>query len=123
VNTTDNATGLIREVLLRSIMLKWIERDIDGVKRLPNGHIWVENMYEPLHVEITSEMNKIKRTLKTRGIFVFEQRVNKQSSAIEIGYKEGGYVHSAVYPITILDTEAREMLRRLLKSKFPGLYK
>jgi hypothetical protein len=118
MHTTDTATGMIREVLLRSIMLKWIERDIEGVKKLKDSHIWVEGMYEPLHRAILSEMNGIKRTMMSKAIFVTKQRIDKHDNTIYIEFKDQGYEHSASYPLATLYPEVKAMIKNIMNKQF-----
>ncbi|MFC4768759.1 hypothetical protein [Effusibacillus consociatus] len=105
------ATELIREKLLRTIMLKWILDDVPTIKRLPMGEMWANGLFQPVADRITEELVQIKRQLHSNAVFIMEEEWS--SLDVRIQYKEKNIIKHAIYPIPMLEAEAQGRLEHL----------
>ncbi|MFC4768753.1 hypothetical protein [Effusibacillus consociatus] len=108
------ATELMREKLLRTIMLRWILEDAKEIKQtLPRGEMWTKGLLQPLHEKLTNEMVEIKRALNSNAFFIVEEEWRPLD--VYIKYKENGYEREVVFMMAMLEAEAQGRLEHMAK--------
>jgi hypothetical protein len=106
-------TALIRELLLRTIMLKWIKRDAEQVKQLPTGAMWIKGVFEPLYMKIENEMIDIRRTLHSNAIFIVKQEWRDNDVLVQ--FKEKGNIKEFPYMLAMLEAEVQWWIEHLFE--------
>ncbi|WP_282200282.1 hypothetical protein [Collibacillus ludicampi] len=100
------ATALIRELLLRELMLKLIEREIKA------SQSWASSMFETLHKRISEEMVTVRRQLHSNAIFIIEKEWRNWDVVVK--FKEKGLIKEVPYMLPMLEAEAIGMLEHIL---------
>jgi hypothetical protein len=92
------ATELIRELLLRELMLKMIERE------MKSSQPWTHGIFESLKERISEEMVTVRRQLHGSAIFIMKKEWRQWDVMVE--YKEEGRIKKVPYMLPMLEAEA-----------------
>jgi hypothetical protein len=101
------ATALIRELLLRELMLKLIEREMKA------SQSWTRGVFETLQKRISDEMVTVRRQLHSNAIFIVEKQWRNWDVVVE--FKEKGLIKEVPYMLPMLEAEAIGMLEHILE--------
>jgi hypothetical protein len=109
------ATALIHELLLRELMLKMIEREMNA------SQSWTRAVFETLQKRISDELVQVRRQLHINAIFIMKKEWRKWDVMVE--FKEEGRIKKLPYMLPMLEAEAVGRLEHILESGTrPGLH-
>jgi hypothetical protein len=100
------ATELIRELLLRELMLKKIEQEMKA------SQSWTRGVFETLQKWISDELIQVRRQLHRNAIFIMEKEWRNWDVMVE--YKEEGKIKQVPYMVPMLEAEAIGRLEHIL---------
>ena len=103
------ATDLIRELLLRELMLKMIEQE------MKTSQSWTHGIFESMQERISEEMVTVRRQLHSSAIFIMKKDWRQWDVMVE--YKEKGRIKQAPYMLPMLEAEAVARLGGIFEQK------
>lgn len=101
-------TEMIRELLLRKIML-------DMILKESKQATWSKKMLEKMYEQIFSEMMRIRRDLHGNAIFIIKEEW--RGVDVFVQYKHNGLIKDAEYMMEMLKAEARGRLEKMLEPR------
>lgn len=92
--------AVMREMLLRQLIIKWIERDKETLPKM-----WRSRLFGPFQMRLEKDLVEIRRELRTNAVFVMSEEWNEMD--VKIKYKDNGAVKNACYLLPMLSAEAQ----------------
>ncbi|GIM44493.1 hypothetical protein DNHGIG_00420 [Collibacillus ludicampi] len=98
--------SLIRQLLIRELMLKHIERE------LQSSQSWTKGVFESLQKRVSDELIQVRRQMHRSGTFIMEKQWKKQDVFIQ--FKWNNKVFEVPYTLPMLEAEALGRLEHML---------
>jgi hypothetical protein len=101
------ATALIRELLLRTLMLKKIAQEKQ------NCSYWACGVFQTLQEMVANEFVAVRRQLMSNRIFLVDQEWKK--FVVLVKYKENDLLKQVAYTMPMLEADAVKRLENILE--------